>query len=138
MYRPMTQREKFCLFFNNARCRKVGHKYVVTCYNYEVSHDKIIASEANTAEKAWSVAWCSFKRRIFDGLRLEYVDPWLELPDGVMIPGKHNVQWSWSEFKADPKVRHLWIDILQPEPRRVSTLDSLIALSSFEVLAACG
>ena len=133
MYRPMTHREKFCLFFDNARCRKVGRKYVVTCYNYEVSYDRIIASEANTAEKAWSIAWCSFKRRIFDGLRLEYVDPWLELPDGVMIPSQESVKWSWSEFRTDPQVRHLWIDVLKPAERGCSMLDSLMQLSVLEV-----
>lgn len=133
MYRNMTQREKFNIFFDNACCRKVGRKYVVTCYNYEVSEDRIIASEANTAEHAWSIAWCSFKRQIFDRLRNEYINPWIELPDGVMIPGRHNVQWSWTGFKNDPKVRHLWIDILQPSECGYSMLDILMQLSVLEV-----
>lgn len=128
----MTQREKFCLFFDNARCRKVGRKYVVTCYNYQVSTDRVTASEANTAEKAWSNAWQRFKREILDNLRNEHVEPWLELHNGVMIPGK-DIKWSWEEFRADTKIRHLWIDILKPAERGFSMLDSLIQLSALEV-----
>jgi hypothetical protein len=128
----MTQREKFNLFFDNARCRKVGRKYVVTCYNYQVSTDRITASEANTAEKAWSNAWQCFKREIFDNLLHEHVEPWLELPNGVMIPGK-DIKWSWEEFRADTKIRHLWIDVLKPEPRCSSLLDVIMRLLEQEV-----
>jgi hypothetical protein len=129
----MTYREKFSVFFNNARCRKVGRMYVVTCYNYEVSHDRIIASEALTAEKAWSVAWLSFKRHILVGLSTEYSEPWLELPDGVMLPSKNDMRWTWQDFRDDPTVRHLWIDILKPSPRFGSMLDGIIQLLEQEV-----
>lgn len=129
----MTQRENFLIFFPQARCRKNGRKYVVTCYNYEVSLDKITASEALTAEKAWSNAWQCFKRQVFSRMSKAYPEPWLELPNGVMIPGMENIKWTWEEFRADRSVRHLWVDILQAPPRGISTLDSLIQLASLEV-----
>lgn len=129
----MTGREKFLLFFSNARCCKSGRTYVVSCYNYAVSDDIIYAGKAGSAEKAWCNAWQSFKRKIFAGLVTMYSDPWLELPDGVMVPGQDGVQWTWSEFRDDPLVRHLWIDVLTPEPRCSSLLDVVMRLLEQEV-----
>lgn len=120
----MTESNKFKLFFPTAVCRQVGRQYVVTCYNYHLSCDKIEAEEALTAEKAWSNTWQSFKRGIFNALSHEYTDPWLELPNGLMIIALDNEKkWSWEEFRDDPSVRHLWINILQPPPRKFSVLD---------------
>lgn len=133
----MTNREKFNIFFCDARCRKVGRKYVVTCCNYETSTDRITASEANTAEKAWANAWGNFKEEVLHRLSRTYNNLWIELPNGVLIPNTGFV-WSWQEFREDPEVRHLWVDILKPAPRGVSTLDLMFdGFTQLESLEVC-
>lgn len=134
----MKSRDKFRIFFPNAHCFKVGRTYVVTCYNYHVSTDRIIASQAGNAENAWDIAWCSFKRRILDGLSREYTNPWIELHDGVMISGVKTIRWSWEGFRDDPESRHIWVNILKPAPRELSAVDWMIDdLMQPFVLEAC-
>lgn len=125
----MSSKQKFQIFFLETKCYKVGKGYVVYAPGWQK------CAEGSTASGAWDDAWYTFKARIFANIGTHYASPWIETNYGFQIIGQPSgpdpvLDCTWEHLRIDPKLRHLWSDILValPEPARpVSILDLLVS-----------
>lgn len=120
----MLAKQKFQIFFPEAKCYKVGNGYAIYIGDLQKY------SEGSTAQRAWSNAWYPLCRDIMNNLRKHFhiLISVIETHEGWSLYHCLNGTWekhTWLSFRDDPELSHLWSDIpmVQSGPKPVSVLD---------------